>query len=317
MTTLTLYAGSPNSASLNVRDSTGRVINFSGATRFVADHFGKNFSNNFTVDTNDSPGVITGDSSGNIIFNYQLLRIFEDEYLVRLRVFDANFPDGQIITDECCGPYLCLNICGSTASVLDTEFGFSTTWDPDRLGVGIILLNNNLTFSQELDGSGIQHAALSTLGVTSGKYYWEISVGEVTDVGVGTRVFCNIGIAREDVTLVQRIGASARGWSYTAFTGNILHQGISTIYGEAFTTGDVVMCALDMDENRVWFGKNGVWQSGDPSTGEMPAFSFDAEGQNVHAAVSSDNTQLEMTANFGATVFRFTPPAGFVPGLRG
>jgi hypothetical protein len=35
---------------------------------------------------------------------------------------------------------------------------------------------------------------------------------------------------------------------------------------DTFTTGDIIGVALDLDNNKLYFSKNGVWQnSGDPT----------------------------------------------------
>jgi hypothetical protein len=73
------------------------------------------------------------------------------------------------------------------------------------------------------------------------------------------------------------------------------------------------MVALDLDNNRVYFGKNGTWfSSGNPATNTNPAFNI-ASGtysigiQDYHAS----GYPITYVANFGQRAFAYTPPAGF------
>ena len=48
----------------------------------------------------------------------------------------------------------------------------------------------------------------------------------------------------------------------------------TTNYGDTWrSNGDIIGCALDMDNGKVWWSKNGTWQnSGDPAAGTNAAF---------------------------------------------
>ena len=108
---ITIYSGVDNTAIINVRDGTGKPVDLRNVTRFVAQHFGK-VQSNFTVDTDINAGTITGDENGDITFDYQTLTLLPDDYVVRLTLFDPQHPtDGQDLTHECCGPYLCMKVC--------------------------------------------------------------------------------------------------------------------------------------------------------------------------------------------------------------
>jgi hypothetical protein len=48
----------------------------------------------------------------------------------------------------------------------------------------------------------------------------------------------------------------------------ISNNNTATTYGTTYTTGDIIGVALDLDNNKLYFSKNGAWQnSGDPESG--------------------------------------------------
>ena len=113
MTTLTYVPGSDSIPVVNVRDSLGKEVDLRTSTRWLAVFYGTDTANNFTVDTDITAAAITADIDGDISFNLADTSINEDNYVVNLVVYDAGHPEGQQIADECCGPYLCLNACGT------------------------------------------------------------------------------------------------------------------------------------------------------------------------------------------------------------
>jgi len=115
-------------------------------------------------------------------------------------------------------------------------------------------------------------------------------------------------------SLTNYIGNSTNGWGYYQTNGNKVYNGTETSYGASFTTNDVIGVALDMDNGKVWFRKNGTWQnSGDPSAGTGEAFS--GLSGTIYAMVSIYYHGDSITANFGASAFRDSAPSGFNSGL--
>ena len=78
---------------------------------------------------------------------------------------------------------------------------------------------------------------------------------------------------------------------------------------DTYTTNDILACALDMDNRRAYFSKNGFWQ-GDPTPD--PASSPSGAGQ--HAAILSDFTMApcmfdNSSGSAGKGSFNFGNPA--------
>ena len=87
--------------------------------------------------------------------------------------------------------------------------------------------------------------------------------------------------------------------------------------GTAYTTGDVMMCALDMTNSRIFFGMNGVWMQpgsasgGDPTDGTgnvaLPTAVASTEiGAYMPAFGPYVNASQTYEANFGNPSFSIT-----------
>lgn len=175
-------------------------------------------------------------------------------------------------------------------------------WNQLDKGAGIALSNGNRT-----DTASAAATVRATIGKSSGKWYWEINA----DAALNDSLY---GVANASAGLAIALGLDANGWSYYSASGNTYNNLVATAYGALWTTADKIMVALDMDNGKVFFGKNGVWQaSGNPATGANPAFSgltgtiFPANGYNVTPGAG--------TTNFGATAFTYVVPAGFNSGM--
>ena len=77
---------------------------------------------------------------------------------------------------------------------------------------------------------------------------------------------------------------------------------------ETYTSGDICMCALDLDNNFVYFGKNGTWgNSGDPTSGATGTGGYAIEnpsGSLWVAGVAAYNATWQ--TNFGNGYFGTT-----------
>jgi len=117
--------------------------------------------------------------------------------------------------------------------------------------------NNSITASD----SGNWCSTQSTIGASSGKYYCEIkinSVGSYQAIGVAYQP--NVS----NTTSTQLIGelTGSAGWRNN---GALVHGGSNI---NTYTTGDILMIAMDLDNQKLYFGKNGTWEnSGVPTSG--------------------------------------------------
>lgn len=180
-----------------------------------------------------------------------------------------------------------------------------STFNPSDKGANISLSLGDL---KATGGIAAWQAVRSTVSVSSGKWYWEYTI---TSAPTDSRLH---GIALSTATLSGFLGSDANGWGYYGPTGVKYNNGASTAYGASYVTGDIIGVALDMDNGRVFFSKNGTWQnSGDPAAGT--GFAFNGLTGSMFAAVSLDVINESVTANFGASALNSTPPSGYNAGL--
>lgn len=175
----------------------------------------------------------------------------------------------------------------------------STTWNPDDKHASITLSGGNLTATWGETG---WRKLRSTLGVVSGKWYWEITIG----TSAGSSAI--IGAGDADSPLDARVGDThSHGYHKS---GEKWHDNNDEVYGDVWGVADIISVALDLDNGKIWFAKNGVWQaSGDPAAGTNEAYSGIS---GTYYPMQSFYLSAEAaTANFGATAFAYSAPSGF------
>ena len=176
-----------------------------------------------------------------------------------------------------------------------------------------------------------------TMFVNKGKWYWENKIGSQTDAK-----YTSMGIASESVVASNDMqddgtagghslfGGDDLAYSYYGNNGYSLDNDSTQAYGSTYAANDIIGVALDLDNNKLYFSKNGTWQnSGDPESGATGTgaisitntyytpmtggFSGDSDNSNYNFgggttwAVSSANAD----ANDGGTTFEYAPPSGY------
>jgi hypothetical protein len=143
-----------------------------------------------------------------------------------------------------------------------------------------------------------------------------------------------IGIASSQTTANNELGHNSTDYAYVSGTGQYRNNDGYTSYGNTYTTGDIIGIALDLDNNKLYFSKNGTFQnSGDPTSGStgtgaisitaptstpygnyFPALSdfgsntvvFDGNFGSPSFSISSGNADANGHGNF-----EYAPPSGY------
>lgn len=140
-----------------------------------------------------------------------------------------------------------------------------TRWRGQNRQPSQVLANGNLK-----TGIGTTEAALltSTIGVKSGKWYWEAKSDGVSKMFFG---ICNTGAFGETGAPHDHSdGATSTGiYYYEAIPDFRYYSGATSTTGiSSMSTGDVLGFAMDCDNSFLWIHKNGVYMnSGDPTSG--------------------------------------------------
>ena len=132
-----------------------------------------------------------------------------------------------------------------------------------------------------------------TLGASSGKYYYEVKCISSSDYErFGA---CTIDQANKYQGSTGRYDDSSgsEGYGYTADGEKSNNGGTTSGYGDTWGANDILSCALDLDNNKIYFGKNGTWQnSGDPTSGST--------GTGAAYTIASDKIYIPAFASYGA-----------------
>jgi hypothetical protein len=140
--------------------------------------------------------------------------------------------------------------------------------------------------------------APSTLAVSSGKFYCEAKAQHTSLM---------MGILDIDQMITNNFqGTKSNGWGYEG-TGTLWNNGNpTTSWGSTYTTGDIIGIAMDLDNNKLYFSKNGTWQnSANPSAG-TGGISITADKTYYFAMSPVDSTSSVIEANFGNGYFGTT-----------
>ena len=170
------------------------------------------------------------------------------------------------------------NFC--TANPLDSYY-FAGTFKNGNLDVTTSGATGNYTF----------HTTTQKIP-TSGKWYTEVRAYEI---GAG----CYIGITQEPTTAINvYLGQLSTTWGYNS-GGNLYTNNSGSSYGNSYTNGDIIGIAVDMDNNKLYFSKNGTFQdSGDPTSGSTGTGAISITGGVDYFLGASDDTGAATTSRF-------------------
>ena len=184
---------------------------------------------------------------------------------------------------------------------------------------------------------GSSVGGLASMGITSGKWYAEFEVHS------GSTTYFILGIYGDQPTSTQHyVGQSANSYGYYANTGQSYNNASASSYGNSYTVSDVIGVAVDLDNNKLYFSKNGTFQnSGDPTSGatgtgaiSINPVSSTGLGAYFIASSSASSTPSSHTINYnfgqdgtfagnvtaggnadgnGVGNFKYSVPSGYLP----
>ena len=184
---------------------------------------------------------------------------------------------------------LCIFIVGFS----NKAFASTVTWNPNDKGTTATLSNDNLTV--KLGGQPSANVR-SNIFVTSGKWYCEFKIDRVS-----TSVL--VGIANDKLNVNTDNAFSSNQLSYYSYDAAIYPSRSS--YGSKYGDGDVIGMALDLDNKKIKFSKNGTWYNNI----DLPKW----DKYYVYLSTGSSANDAQVNANFGATPFTYSVPTGYLP----
>lgn len=220
---------------------------------------------------------------------------------------NAPDPGTYIFAIRVDGSILVSTTAGDTDSLIDSPTNYTAESGNNGGNYATInsgqssatLTNGNLNVVTGTSGNGM---SVGTIGMSSGKYYWEVTLNASENYAV-------IGIVGADQAFLagNYVGLDSNSWGYQG-DGNSRNGNSTSAYGNSYVDGDVIGVAFDADTGSLYFYKNGTVQnSGTPVT-------TSADNGPYFAAVSDYNTGTSdsFILNFGQRSFEYTVPTDYV-----
>ena len=170
--------------------------------------------------------------------------------------------------------------------MVDSPTNNFATWNPLAYDGGTAMTEGNLN-AYGSSGTSANEGGTATIGVTSGKWYWENRIKAVGNA-------CSVGIFPSN-NQVRPIADMHQGNPsiYYKQDGNKQVDDSSSSYGNSFTTGDIIGVALNLDDDEIKFYKNNTVQN----SGTAISVTATSEFYNP---VQAGTNNSQVTANFGS-----------------
>ena len=191
------------------------------------------------------------------------------------------------------------------------------------------VINEGATKVARSSGSGLNKTFISTIAVTAGKWYAEFK----PTAGGSNYV---VGIMPIDTASTVDLDANHLGngdyagsLGYYSPDGSMLAAGNSAngSFGNSYTGDDIIGVALDMDNRKVYFSKNGTYQNSQDPTNGTNAITLTDTSDGYHIGFTYD-TSGTVECNFGGYhvntlssaaadgngfgSFEYAPPTGYL-----
>ena len=221
--------------------------------------------------------------------------------------------NGNSVTDQS-GNSNNFTVAGGTlTNTEDNPSNVFATMNVLTLSASQVNINKGNLSKTNTPTSNAWRSFYGTLGASSGKYYWEFKV-DLIESSDPNNIMVGIVDAEQMVNTANNNYSSteSRGYQYHAQTGNKINNGSQSSYGATYTAGDIIGIAVDLDNHKLYFHKNGTYQnSGDPTSGATGTGSaFDiATGYTYLPAFSQYYGNEHFSVNFGNGYFGTTAVA--------
>ena len=312
-------------------DRVRLYINGTEETSFATEtHMGQNTSN--FLSTSGTPVYIGSQASGNYFDGYMAEFVFIDGQQLdatSFGEFDSDSPtiwkpkDVSGLTFGTNGFHLDFenaSSLGADVSGNSNNFTVNNLTSVDQsidtctnnFPTGNILLrpHSNITFSDgnltATEGGSDWGSIISTIGASSGKWYAEVKCTS----GAATYFFT--GIASEDA-LMDTAGTAGFAGKFNYGVGykengqyrsDPSQGGSYSSYGNSYGDGDIIGIALDLDNSKLYFSKNGTFQnSGVPTSGSTGTGAI-----SITATSTAGNYFFVASPNTSTVQFNFGSP---------
>ena len=212
----------------------------------------------------------------------------------------------------------------ATDQCTDTPTNNFPTWNPlIQQSSGFVLSEGNTTADNTNDA---WRSVYSTFAPSVGKWYIECKIVNQLQTPRSIIGVCSTTQASNASARLGHEGTNAYAYGSD---GKKINNSTHTSYGNTFATNDIISCALDLDNGKIYFGKNGTWQNaGDPTSGAtgtnsafdvtLGEFYYFGSASYGNEGIISINSGSPSYANSsdaadadGYGKFEYAPPTGY------
>ena len=176
--------------------------------------------------------------------------------------------DGNTYTDQSSNSNDLTLGGGSVTKTEDCPSNIFCTWNfltRDATGSGdkFNLYYGNTEARSPSVGGSVMHPIVGNIGLTKGKWYWEalyVSGNSANHIQIGIT-----SKIRHTNAQYNQLGALPDDYSYHGNNGDINNNNggnnAGTSYGNTYAAGDYIGVFMDLDNNKIYFSKNGTVQN--------------------------------------------------------
>jgi len=229
--------------------------------------------------------------------------------------FWLKFENSGALGTDSSGNTNTFTVNGDGRQALDTPSNVYATMNSLDQNGGMTFSEGNLSVAST---SASWRSTRGTLGVTQGKWYYEVKVTNVS----GANLDMMVGWGDFEIAIPSEFSSSNPALTYTAGSGNKQLNGVNSSYGDSYNINDIIGVAFDADNLTVEFFKNGTSQ-GSISTGWSsgitwtPVIAVYGRYNNTKASANFGNGYFGTTAitsagsNGNGSLFEYDVPSGY------
>lgn len=230
--------------------------------------------------------------------------------------FYLDFSDNTNLGKDVSGNGNHWTVTGGVTQITSTPTNTYATFSPLVPQQGDVSFSGGNTAVSHTASAYVYRTTVSPFGMSSGKWYWEITV---PDGAIGN----NTNVVYHGVTNnlmhgnATGLGTTTEGWCIQSGNGYKKNNNSAVVYSgiSGFQNSTPIGIALDADNGYIWFNVNGVWGGG-ATIGEIESSnSTNAAFTNltgtIYPVMGNYGSNCGATYNFGAKPFNLTQPVGY------
>ena len=218
--------------------------------------------------------------------------------------FYLKFEDSSALGADSSGNgnnYATANLAATDQST-DTCTNNFATMNPLVAGTGATFSEGSLAVGCGTNAT--YNYSASTIGVDKGKWYLECKVSSSPKATIGIIFDGDSGNVFNEVINNRHAGNNGTGWAYKpGNNGAVEHNGANISYSTATADeNDVIGVALDLDNDRLYFSKNGTFLNSGNTQNSTGAIDISSRSGNVFISIgdSDSSSSTTTTFNFGS-----------------